>query len=155
MQYTIQGLDPSILDHLRGLDEAELAKHNARRVIADAKPGYPCRATLADAEIGESLILFEYVSHDVATPFRTSYAIYVREGAGRAARYDNAEPPFWTTRSQSLRGFDKAGMLRTATLAPVGRISAEIVRLFDDPKIAYIQAYNPAYGCFMAQIERG
>ena len=72
MTYRISGLDPADFATLRGADEATLAAHNAKRVIAANKPGFPCRVTLEDAEAGESLILLNHVSHDVATPFRSA-----------------------------------------------------------------------------------
>ena len=81
MTYRITGLKREPFEHLFGLGDAELAALNARRVVADKKPGFPCRITLEDANPGESLILTNYVSHDVATPYRTAYAIYVREAA--------------------------------------------------------------------------
>ena len=51
--YRLAPIDPDIADNLR--------IHSGERFIADAKPGYPCRQCLCDAEIGEALIL---VAHD-------------------------------------------------------------------------------------------
>jgi hypothetical protein len=124
------------------------------RVTATAKPGYPCRITLDDAEPGETLILLNHVSHDVATPYRSSYAIYVREGAAGAADYVDVVPPVFEARPLGLRGFDTAGMLRTASLALPGQADAKIREVFADPEIAYIHAHNAAYGCFAAKVER-
>ena len=58
------------------------------------------------------------------------------------------------SRSQSLRAFDKEGMLRTAVIASHEEMADTIEALFADDEVAYIQAYNLAYGCFMAQVER-
>ena len=153
MGFRITGLDP-VQFGFAGTSDAELAAVNARRVIADSNSGYPCRAMLEQAQIGEALILFHHVSHDVETPFRTAYAIFVRETATKAATYHNALPPFWEGRSQSLRAFDKEGMLRTAVIASHEEMADTIETLFADDEVAYIQAYNLAYGCFMAQVER-
>src|SRR5688572_10495840 len=60
MTYRISGLDPADFAALLGGDEATLAAHNARRVVAANKPGFPCRVTLEDAEPGESLILLHH-----------------------------------------------------------------------------------------------
>ena len=98
MTYRISGLDPTDFDALRGADEAELAARGAKRVVADSKPGFPCRVTLDDAEPGESLILLHHVSHDVSTPYRSAYAIYVREAAQQAATYVDELPPVFANR---------------------------------------------------------
>ena len=104
MTYRIDGLDPALFDDLRGLDDAALATRKARRVVATAKPGFPCRITLEDAEPGETLILLHHVSHDVATPYRSAYAIYVRETADRAGAYRDVLPPVLAGRPLGLRG---------------------------------------------------
>ena len=57
MTYRISGLDPSPFAHLIGLSDEELAAHGAIRMIADKRPGFPCRVTLDDGEIGEALLL--------------------------------------------------------------------------------------------------
>lgn len=154
MTYRISGLDPADFAGLRGADEATLAAHNAVRVVAENKPGYPCRVTLEDAEEGESLILVHHVTHDVATPYRSAYAIYVREAAERAASYVDELPPVFANRPLAFRAFDAAGMLRNAKLAAPGEADAAIRDLFEEPNIAYIDAHNAAHGCFAARVER-
>jgi len=37
----------------------EIGARGARRVIADSTPGYPCRVSLADAAVGDELLLLE------------------------------------------------------------------------------------------------
>lgn len=154
MAYRIAGLCREPFKHLFGLDDDQLAAQNARRVVADRKPGFPCRITLEDAEPGESLILTNHVSHDAATPYRTAYAIYVREAATEGAVYTDELPPVLRDRPLSLRGFDHEGMLRGALLALPGEADGKIRELFERPEIATIHAHNAAYGCFAAKIER-
>ena len=154
MTYRISGLDPADFAALQGADEATLAAHNAVRVVAANKPGFPCRVTLEDAEPGESLILLHHVTHDVATPYRSAYAIYVRETAERAASYVDELPPVFANRPLAFRAFDAAGMLRNAALAAPGEPDAAIRNLFEEPQIAYIDAHNAAHGCFAARVER-
>ena len=154
MTYRIEGLDPAHFQHLFALDEAGLAALNARRVVADADRGFPCRVSLEDARAGETLILFNHVSHDVATPFRSSYAIYVREGAEQADPFEDREPPVFAGRPLAFRAFDAEGMLRNARLAPPGEADSAIRALFDDPGIAYLHAHNAAHGCYAARVVR-
>lgn len=154
MTYRITGLAPSRFTELIGLDDAALAARGARRVRADADRGFPCRVTLEDARAGETLILLHHVSHDVATPYRSAYAIYVREGATAAATYIDQLPPVFAGRPLGLRAFNADGMLHAAALALPGQADAQVRALFDDPAIAYIDAHNAAHGCFAARIER-
>ncbi len=92
MTYTITGLDPTEFTSLIELPDAAREERGVITKIADAVPGYPCRVTLEDATPGERVILFNYESHKVDTPYRSSYAIYVRERADRAARYVDELP---------------------------------------------------------------
>jgi hypothetical protein len=154
MAYRIEGLAPAAFESLYGMMDGELASRNARRVVAADSRGWPCRVTLEDAQEGESLILLNHVSHDVATPFRSAYAIYVREGATEPAVYVDETPPVFEGRPLGLRGFDAGGMLRGALLALPGEADAKIRELFDRPEIATIHAHNAAHGCFAARIER-
>lgn len=153
MTYVIRGLDPEPFSRLFELDEAGLDALNARRVTATADRGFPCRISLEDARAGEELILLHHTSHDVATPYRSAYAIYVRPGV-EAATYRGETPPVFEGRPLALRAFDSAGMLQTARLAAPGEADAAIRDLFADDGIAYIHAHNAAYGCFAARIER-
>ncbi len=60
MSFVIAGLDPAPFRYLYGIDDAALAAEGVVRVVADGKPGYPCRVTLEDAEPGEALLLLNY-----------------------------------------------------------------------------------------------
>ena len=124
------------------------------RDVATASKGFPCRVSLEDAREGEELVLFHHVSHDVATPYRFAYAIYVREGAKLPAEYVDETPPVFEGRPIALRGFDPQGNLRNAALALPGQADAKIRELFDQDDIAYIHAHNAAHGCFAAKVER-
>lgn len=155
MSFLIQGLPVEEFRPLFGLGEEELAALGVIRRRADARPGFPCRITLDDAEPGETLLLLNYESHRAATPYRSAYAIYVREIANEPAVYVDELPPVMRARAIALRIFDVAGMLIGADL---GREDAEtkakIEAAFNDPKAAYIHAHNAAHGCFAAAIER-
>lgn len=154
MTYRIEGLCSEAYADLLDLGDDDLALRGARRVISDSKPGFPCRVTLEDAEPGESLILFSHVSNDVPTPYRSVYAIYVRESATAPARYVDETPPVFEGRALGLRGFDAEGMLRGALLALPGEADSKIRTLLARPEIAAIHAHNAAAGCFAAKIVR-
>ena len=154
MTYRIAGLDPAQFAPMWAMGDAELARHQAAPVTADTDSGFPCRVTLEDARVGERLMLLNHVHHDVAGPYRSAFAIFVREGAEAAAVYQDRCPPCFAGRTLSLRGFDADGALAQARLAAPGDADAAIRDLLVNPAIAYINAHNAAAGCFAARIER-
>ena len=153
MTYLIEGLSPDRFAPLFALDDAALAAINARRVTATADRGFPCRVSLDDARTGENLILIHHTSHDVETPYRSAYAIYVRHGVA-ATTWRDETPPVFAGRPLGLRAFAADGMLRTARLAGPDEADSAIRDLFADDGISYIDAHNAAHGCFVARIER-
>lgn len=154
MTYRITGLPREEFEHLIGATDAELARHNALRMTATVKPGAPCRVTLEDADPGETLILVNHTSHDVANPYRASHAIFVREEAQAAATYVDRIPPVMVARVLSLRAFDVDGMMVDAALAQPGLADQGIRELLNNPRVAYIHAHNATRGCFAARIDR-
>lgn len=117
-------------------------------------PTFPCRISLTDRAIGNSVLLLNHVSHDVANPYRASHAVFVTEGEEQAAQYVGRVPPVFEKRVLSLRGFDKDGMMVDALLTQPGEAEAGILKLFANPDIAAIHAHNATRGCFSAKIER-
>jgi Protein of unknown function (DUF1203) len=153
MTYRITGLDPAPYKPLFGLSDGELAERGVVRMTV-TDPTFPCRVSLTDRELGESVLLLNHVSHDVANPYRASHAIFVTEGAELAAEYVDEVPPVFEKRILSLRGFDKDGMMADAILTQPGEADARIRKLFDNPEIEIIHAHNATRGCFSAKIER-
>ena len=154
MTYLISGLAPDEFGPLFAADDATLAARRARRIVADADHGFPCRVSLEDAKAGETLLLLNFASHDVETPFRSSFAIYIRECAKTRATFVDSTPPVFAGRQLSLRGFGADAMLLDARLAAPNEADTVIRALFGDPRIAYIHAHNAVYGCFSARIDR-
>ncbi len=153
MSYRIRGLDPAPYRPLFGLSDEELAERGIVRMVVDG-PTFPCRVSLTDREIGETVLLLNQVSHDVANPYRASHAIFVTKGVEEAAEFVGEEAPVFRTRVLSLRGFDAQGMMADAVLTQPGEADAGIRKLFANPAIMTIHAHNATRGCFAARIER-
>jgi hypothetical protein len=154
MTYRITGIDPAPYRHLYGLPDEELARHGVVRMSVTEKPSFPCRVSLTDRDVGDSVLLLNHVSHDVANPYRASHAIFVTEGVEEPAEYIDQVPPVFAPRVLSLRGFDADGMMADAILAQPGEADAGIRKLFENPGISTIHAHNATRGCFAAKIER-
>jgi hypothetical protein len=154
MDFRIRGLDPGPFRYLYGLADAELAAHGAQRHVADAKPGYPDRVELRDADPGETLLLLNFIHQPAETPYRASHAIFVREGA--EAAYDRVGdiPEPLRVRPISLRAFDTSHYMVEAELVPGTELCGAIAGLFSSPRVGYLHAHYAKRGCYAARIER-
>jgi hypothetical protein len=153
MTYRVTGLNPAPYKPLYWLSDEELEARGIVRMTVDG-PGFPCRVSLTDRDVGETVLLVNHVSHDVANPYRASHAIFVTEGADVPAQYVDQIPPAFETRILSLRAFGKDGMMADALLTQPGEAEAGIRKLFANPAVETIHAHNATRGCFSAKIER-
>ena len=51
------------------------------RTRVTTRPGYPCRISLQDAEVGEEVLLLTFRHQAVASPYAASGPIYIRRSA--------------------------------------------------------------------------
>jgi hypothetical protein len=140
--------------HLSGLTDEELARAGIRRMLVDEKPGYPCRVSLADAEVGERVYLLSYLHHDVKSPYRAAGPIFVREGVRTARPEPNEIPLMFRHRLLSVRAYDRAALLVAADVVQGETLEAMIRRLLEDPQVSYLHVHNAKPGCFNSRVER-
>ena len=152
--FRIVGLPVRPFVPLFELNENELAKRGARRLIADKKPGFPCRVSLQDAEPGEAVILLPFAHHEVDSPYRASGPIFVREAADEVSLAPGEIPAVLPTRVLSMRGYDENGMMFSANVVEGREIKAQIENCFADPRINYIHLHNAGPGCYSCRVER-
>ena len=136
------------------LGDEQLRERSARWLVVDAKPGYPCRVSLADAEVGERVLAVPYTHHDVRSPYRASGPVFVREGAQRAVVRVNDVPPMFQHRLLSLRAYDSGGMMLAAKVVPGVELAHAIVEHFNDPDVEYQHIHNASPGCFNCAVRR-
>ncbi len=154
MTFRIKGLSADTFRNLFGLANEDLARHGAHRVVADKSPGFPDRIELRDAKPGESLLLVNFTHQPADNPYRSSHAIFVREGAGKAFDAMDEVPAVWRSRMISLRAFDGADMMVDAEVIDGKSLEEGIARLFAKPEVSYLHAHYATRGCYAARIER-
>ena len=93
MNFKIKSLDDKEFSGLFSLENLELEKIGAVRMTVDKFPGFPCRISLEDAEIGEEVILLPYQHHKTNSPYQASGPIFVRKNA-KTSTLDINEIPF-------------------------------------------------------------
>lgn len=154
MHFCISGLSPLPFQHLYGLPEAELKQLGVIRYLVDAKPGFPDRITMEDAEPGQTVLLLNHVCQSADTPYRASHAIFIREGATQAYDAVDQVPDSLRIRLLSLRAYDDQGMMLDADVVEGMAIEAVIARLFDNPAVRYLHVHNARRGCYAGRIDR-
>jgi hypothetical protein len=155
MTFRITGLPLETFQPLFGLDDEALAARGVIRMPVDAKPGFPCRISLADAEIGDTVLLLNHEYQSGDTPYRASHAIFVNESAARTQTFVDEVPDVLRLRTISLRAFDEGHMMIDADLAEGEAVEVVIRRMLANPDVAYLQAHNARRGCYAARVERG
>jgi hypothetical protein len=136
------GLPSETFPALFDLSNAELAARNACRMIADAKPGYPCRVSLVDAEPGETVLLVPYLHHDLPSPYRASGPIFVRKGAVTANLADNEIPSMFMHRLLSVRAYVTNGRMVAAEVVAGDVLEALIRRFFENDAVDHLHVHN-------------
>lgn len=132
----------------------ELRAIGARRMVVDGKPGFPCRVSLADAEIGETVVLLPFAHHDVASPYRASGPIFVRQGVRMVTPAPGEIPLMFRHRLLSLRAYDAAAYMVQAEVVDGAELAAAIRRLFADETVRYLHVHNARPGCFNCSVVR-
>ena len=154
MSFCIRGLPSEQFAHLFDLSDEELASRGAiRRVADDRTPGYPCRVSLTDSREGDELLLVNYEHHDVQSPYRMRFAIYVRKGE-ESYHAINEVPEQLRIRTLAVRAFDNLGMMIGWELVDGKDLEAAIERLLANPQSSYLHIHYAAPGCYAARVER-
>ena len=146
--FQLVGLPAEPFKPLFELPDSKLATLGAKRVVATEHPGYPCRISLLDAEIGEELLLLTYAHHRVASPYQASGPIYVRRGAKQRILQIGEVPAYVRRRLISARAYDAAHMMVSAEVCEGIDVSSHIERLLLDERVEYVHLHNARRGCF-------
>ena len=154
MTFQIIPLEKEQFAPLFELDDAALKARGAVRMVADEKPGYPCRISLEDAEVGETVILLNYEHLSVDTPYCAKAAIFVRHNGRQASLAVNEIPQSFLERIIAARAFDKDGMMVEADIAQGAEQGDLIERLLKLPRVEYLHLHWAKFGCYAAKVER-
>ena len=132
----------------------QLRAVGARRMTVDEKPGTPCRVSLTDAEVGETVLLVPFTHHDVSSPYRASGPIFVRQGARTVSPAVDEIPVMFRHRLLSIRGYDADAMMAGADVVNGSELEEAIRRLFANESVSYLHVHNAGPGCYNCRVER-
>src|SRR5262249_9457435 len=151
MDFRITGLARTPFEPLFALSDEALLARNIRRHVVDG-PGFPCRVSLADAPVGERVILLSHQHQPADSPYRAAGPIFVREAARETYDRIGEVPEALRTRLLSLRAYDSAHCIRDAEVSEGRDLEAMIERFFAAPETAYIHAHFARFGCYACRI---
>ena len=154
MKYVISGLPVQPFQSLFVLDDAQLRARGVVRMTVDSNRGFPCRVSLEDARVGETVLLLPWQHLEVETPYRAGGPIFVRETAIEQARIHNAVPEQQRSRLLSARAYDAEGWMLDAEVAEGALLEALIARFFSNASVAYLHVHNARRGCYACRVDR-
>lgn len=154
MNFQISGIDEGRFQHLFGQSPEILAEHGVKRMTVDAQPGYPCRISLRDADVGETVLLMNYEHLPTQSPYRSSHAIFVKEGASRANVGKNNIPEMLRIRLLSVRAFDANDMMLDADIVDGHDLEPVIEAMLCIESVAFLHMHSAKRGCFIARVDR-
>jgi hypothetical protein len=152
--FRLVGLAPEPFAPFFDLTDEQLAERGMRRVVADRKPGFPCRISLVDADIGEQLLLLPYRHQPANSPYQASGPIFIRSGARQRVADPSEVPPYVTGRLMSVRGYDERDFIVDAEVCAGADVAKGIRQMFEDTQVRYIHLHNAKRGCFSCRVER-
>ena len=153
MNFLLSALPIEDFAYLFGRPDAERARYGALRVIATERPGFPCRLTLDDAEVGETLLLLPYAHLIGETPYRASGPIFVREATNASVQLD-AVPTSMRHRLYSIRAYDANGTMLDADIGEGQDLEVFFERFFAAPKVAFLHLHHARRGCYACRVAR-
>ncbi|MFC0771940.1 DUF1203 domain-containing protein [Terrimonas alba] len=152
--FIIQSLPKKEFENLFSLNDTELKKQGIVRMTADTKPGFPCRVSLQDADIGDEVMLLPYAFHQTQSPYRASGPVFVRKDAETAQLESNQIPLMLQHRLLSVRSYDADGMMKGSTVIEGKELAEHLSTIFDNINISYIHIHNAKAGCYNCVAKR-
>ncbi|NNC36541.1 MAG: DUF1203 domain-containing protein [Hyphomonadaceae bacterium] len=154
MSFQISALPAAHFKELAALSDSELGARNIQKKTVESHPDYPCRVSLEDAEIGETIYLLNFTHHDQATPYKASHAIFVREGVEQAHPMTDEIPRSLSSRLLSVRAYDAHHDMVDADVCDGRQLGTKISTFFADSAVVYLHLHNARPGCYAARVDR-
>ncbi len=154
MSFQIHALEADQFRDAFALDQAGLDRIGAQRMEVTEHPGFPCRVSLAEGEVGDTVILLNHEHLPANSPYRSRHAIFVRDGVETAHPAVGDVPSVLASRLLSVRGFGSDHMMRVAEVVEGRDLARELEQFLADPETAYVHIHFARRGCYAAAATR-
>lgn len=155
MTYRFESLDPAAFADLIDLADADLAARQI--VVSRVGPGEraPCRLTLENAPVGETVLLLNHTHQPTPSPYGARGPIFIRRAAlgGHPVACETI-PPMLVGRSLSVRAYDRAGLIVDGAVVEPGTLTAHLAALFARADVDEVHLHFPGRGCYAAKAVR-
>jgi hypothetical protein len=126
----------------------------AARTFVDEDGGRPLRCCLRDSRTGEHVALVAVTPVGPQGAYRETGPVFLHAD-GCAGPTDTGYPEEFRRRTQVFRAYDHAGTIVGGTVVGPGTGQEEVAAgLLADPGVAFVQARNVVFGCYMLTIRR-
>ena len=154
MSFQVNPLSSALFQHLYNKSDDELLTVGAHAYIADEYPGFPCRVELRDAEPGERLILTNFQHQSAGSPYKSSHAIFIIDGAVEQRPNPNEVSKVLARRQLSVRAFDTTGMMLDGVIVDGADAANCFNVLLENTEVEYLHTHYAGRGCFAAKVTR-
>jgi hypothetical protein len=154
MSFRIQALPYEPFARFFSMAGDELCAHRALIRTADKSPGFPCRVSLEDAHVGERVLLVNFEHLPIDSPYRATYAVYVRESAMQRTCARGEVPELFGTRLLSVRAFDTAQLVIDADVVQGSDLKSRIEAMLQNESASHVDIHFAKPGCFAARAVR-
>jgi len=149
----------SALDHNQftkyfTMSASELQAYSAHLFVADKNPCYPCRVSLQDAEVGETVLAILYEHHSVKGPYRSSGPIFVRKNAKTTSLGVNEIPGMLRHRLLSVRGYSSKSQMVEGEVGTGDELESVLQKQFQNSSVEYVHIHNAGPGCFNCEVKK-
>lgn len=142
-----------VLEPLSPEHAAAIRSTGGRRYVADNKPGFPCRACLRDADIGEELLLVSHDPFDTDSPYRSASPIFIHADACPNP-IALGLPDQLTVRQLAVRAFDHQAMMIDAAVIDGADLDTQIDQMLADPSADHLHVHFAQRGCWAVRVTR-
>ena len=153
MDFKLIALPQALIAPFKDMNDEELKAQKAIRMTAGASPA-PCRASLALAQPGETIYLFNYTHLDVDSPYASRHAIYIREGVDAWEAEPNKVPSFMRLSPLSLRAFNTDDMIVDVDVTLGDELEPALERMLTNDHVSFVHMHYAGPGCYAARAER-
>lgn len=152
--FQIVGIDHVPFQDLFDLTDEQLAQRAMKRYFAEEHPGFPCRISLEDAQVGEEMLLLSNAHQPATSPYRASGPIFIKRGVEQRKLSLGEVPSYVTKRLMSVRAYDSKDNIVEASVCDGIAVGDELTKYFRSSDVAYIHLHNAKRGCFSCQVNR-
>lgn len=152
--FALRALRSELFAPLFDLDDVALGARNMERLLVEGAHSHPCRVSLADAAIGEQVLLLSHTHQPANSPYHASGPIFVRRGVAQAVCMPDTLPDALLRRLMSLRAYDAGDRIIAAEVRDGPEVAAWLHRTLDDANVAYVHVHFARYGCYFCRADR-